>query len=130
MYESTTRGVKITVEPAFLANQSKPDDSYYVWSYTITIENTGTETVTLRTRFWQITDASGRVQEVRGAGVVGEQPRLPPGESFTYTSGAPLATSSGFMSGSYQMERDDGELFDVEIPAFSLDQPTGGGVIH
>lgn len=130
MYESTTRGVKVAVEPKFLAEQSKPQDSYFVWSYTITIENSGTETVTLRSRFWQITDAAGRVQEVRGAGVVGEQPRLNPGESFTYSSGAPLATSSGFMSGSYQMEADDGEMFDVEIPAFSLDQPSGESVVH
>jgi len=86
--------------------------------------------VQLRTRYWQITDAAGRVQEVRGEGVVGEQPVIQPGQSFSYTSGAPLATTSGFMSGSYQMETDKGQPFEVEIPAFSLDQPAQDGAVH
>ena len=130
MYESTTRNIKVTVEPQFQAEQSKPRDGYYVWAYTITIENTGDETVTLRTRFWKITDAAGRIQEVRGEGVVGEQPVLPPGHSFKYTSGAPLATPSGFMVGSYQMENEHGQPFDVDIPAFSLDQGRPAGALH
>jgi len=130
MYESTTRDIKVVVQPQYLAQQSKPEDSYFVWSYTIIIENTGTDAVRLRTRYWHITDGVGRVQEVRGEGVVGEQPLIAPGESFKYTSGAPLATPSGFMSGSYQMETGTGQPFEVEIPAFSLDQPTSEGVVH
>jgi len=130
MYESTTRDIKVVVQPQYLAQQSKPEDSYFVWSYTVVIENTGKDPVRLRTRYWHITDAVGRVQEVRGEGVVGEQPLIAPGESFKYTSGAPLATPSGFMSGSYQMESDTGQPFDVEIPPFSLDQPTSEGVVH
>lgn len=130
MYESITRDIKIVVKPQYLAAQSKPRDSYFVWAYTIVIENTGTETVTLRARYWRITDAVGRMQEVRGEGVVGEQPCLKPGESFEYTSGAPLATPSGFMDGSYQMETDEGQPFEVEIPAFSLDQPTQSDIVH
>jgi ApaG protein len=130
MYESTTRDIKVVVKPQYLAEQSKPAESYFVWAYTIVIENVGKEIVTLRSRYWHITDAAGRVQEVRGEGVVGEQPCIKPGESFEYTSGAPLATSSGFMGGSYQMETDQGQPFEVKIPAFSLDQPTPTGVVH
>ena len=123
MYERITRGVKIIVRPQYLDGQSNPDEGHFVWAYTITIENHGRETVTLRTRYWKITDANGQVQEVRGAGVVGKQPTLTPGDSFSYTSGCPLKTSSGFMVGAYQMQRSDGELFNVDIPAFSLDSP-------
>jgi ApaG protein len=123
MYEKTTQGVRVSVRPEYRADQSNPDEDYYVWAYHVTIRNEGGEAVTLKTRFWRITDARGRVQEVRGAGVVGEQPRLEPGESFEYASGTPLRTSSGFMSGCYQMARDDGTLIEVEIPAFSLDMP-------
>ena len=130
MYDRTTRSIRISVEPRYLDGQSRPDEDYFVWSYTVIIENTGPETVTLRTRYWKITDAMGRVQEVRGAGVVGEQPTLGPGERFEYTSGAPLATSSGFMVGAYQMETAQGEPFNVEIPAFSLDLPDGRGRTH
>ena len=130
MYESTTRDIKVVVQPQYLAQQSKPEDSYFVWSYTIIIENTGSDTVKLCTRYWHITDGVGRVQEVRGDGVVGEQPIIAPGESFRYTSGAPLATPSGFMSGSYQMETGTGQPFDVEIPAFSLDQPSTDNSLH
>lgn len=130
MYEATTRDIKVMVNPEYLAEQSKPGEGYFVWAYTITIENGGTEVVQLRTRYWRITDAVGRVQEVQGEGVVGEQPVLQPGESFTYTSGAPLATPSGFMSGSYQMETGKGQPFDVEIPAFSLDGPSDSGPVH
>ena len=123
MYERITKGVKIIVRPQYLDGQSKPDEGHFVWAYTITIENHGRETVTLRTRYWMITDAHGHVQEVRGAGVVGEQPTLKPGDTYSYTSGCPLKTSSGFMVGAYQMQKADGELINVDIPAFSLDSP-------
>ncbi len=123
MYERVTRGIKIIVRPHYLEGQSKPEESHFVWAYAITIENHGRETVTLRARHWKITDASGAVQEVRGAGVVGEQPTLKPGDTYSYTSGCPLKTSSGFMVGSYQMQRSQGDFFNVEIPAFSLDSP-------
>ncbi|MFT6582807.1 MAG: Co2+/Mg2+ efflux protein ApaG [Alphaproteobacteria bacterium] len=123
MYESKTRDIKVTVEPSFLENQSSPLEDHYVWAYHIRIENTGAETVQLRTRHWRITDAAGRTEEVQGPGVVGEQPVLTPGESFEYSSGAPLTTPSGIMAGSYGMEDADGASFDIEIPAFSLDSP-------
>jgi ApaG protein len=123
MYERITRGIKVIVRPQFLEGQSKPEEGHFVWAYTISLENHGRETVTLRTRYWKITDAFGKVQEVRGAGVVGEQPTLKPGDSFQYTSGCPLKTPSGFMVGAYQMQAEGGELFNVEIPAFSLDSP-------
>ena len=123
MYERVTRGVKVIVRPQYLDGQSKPEEGHYVWAYTITIENHGRDTVTLRTRYWRITDANGQVQEVRGAGVVGEQPTLKPGDSYSYTSGCPLKTSSGFMVGAYQMQLVTGEFINVEIPAFSLDSP-------
>lgn len=123
MYERVTRGIKIIVRPKYLDSQSKPDEGHFVWAYTITIENHGRETVTLRTRYWRITDAHGQVQEVRGAGVVGEQPTLKPGDSYSYTSGCPLKTSSGFMAGAYQMQGEDGAFFNVDIPTFSLDSP-------
>ncbi|MFZ5672072.1 MAG: Co2+/Mg2+ efflux protein ApaG [Pseudomonadota bacterium] len=123
MYESITRNIRVTVQPRYLQSQSRPDDDHFVWAYTITIENRGLEIVTLRSRHWQITDDRGGREEVKGEGVVGEQPTLAPGESFEYTSGVPLATPSGIMVGTYQMETSGGELFDVEIPAFSLDSP-------
>lgn len=123
MYESTTRAIQVTVKPIFLEDQSSPEDNHFVWAYRVRIENHGSETVQLRNRHWRITDANGRLQEVRGAGVVGEQPVLRPGESFEYTSGTPLSTPSGIMVGAYEMETSGGELFDVAIPAFSLDSP-------
>ena len=123
MYERITRGIKIIVRPQYLEGQSKPEENHFVWAYTITLENHGRETVTLRTRYWKITDASGKVQEVRGAGVVGEQPTLKPGDTYQYTSGCPLSTASGFMGGAYQMQAAGGEMFNVDIPTFSLDSP-------
>ena len=123
MYERVTRGIKIVVRPQYLENQSKPDEGHFVWAFTITVENHGRDTVTLRTRYWKITDGNGKVQEVRGAGVVGEQPTLKPGDHFQYTSGCPLKTPSGFMAGAYQMQTAAGELFNVDIPVFSLDSP-------
>ncbi len=123
MYSETTRSIKVVVKPYYLGDQSSPDDNRYVWAYHVRIENHGGETVQLRRRHWRITDAMGRVQEVRGPGVVGEQPVLAPGQSFEYTSGTPLATSSGIMVGTYEMETPDGRSFAVAIPAFSLDSP-------
>ncbi len=123
MYSKTTRSITVTVKPFFLDDQSSPDESHYVWAYHVRIENGGGETVQLRHRYWHITDSLGRVQEVRGAGVVGEQPVLKPGDSFEYTSGTPLPTPSGIMVGIYQMESEQGERFDVDVPPFSLDSP-------
>jgi ApaG protein len=123
MYSATTRDIKVTVKPVFLEDQSSPAENHYVWAYHVRIENLGSRTVRLRARHWKITDAFGRLQEVKGAGVVGEQPLLEPGQSFEYTSGTPLGTPSGIMSGTYMMETADGARFDVAIPAFSLDSP-------
>ncbi len=130
MYQSRTRSIEVTVEPEFLPNESSPEEHRFVWAYQVRIANHGDETVRLRNRYWRITDAHGRVQEVRGAGVVGEQPLLRPGESFQYTSGAPLATPSGFMVGAYEMQTDDGEYFDIAVPAFSLDSPHSDSQVH
>ncbi len=125
MYTTTTSDVTVSVVPAYLDHESQPESNIWVWSYTVRIQNNGTETVQLRTRHWKITDAYGRTQEVNGPGVVGEQPVLQPGQSFEYTSGTPLSTPSGIMQGSYSMEATGGRLFDVAIPAFSLDSPGG-----
>ena len=122
-YEATTRGIRVRVSPSFLDKDSSPAEDYYFWAYEVEILNSGDTTVQLISRHWKITDSEGRTQEVRGPGVVGEQPMLPPGETFRYTSGAPLRTPSGIMLGSYQMTGEGGEAFDVEIPAFSLDSP-------
>ena len=123
MYESTTHAISVSVKPVYLEEQSSPTDHRYVWAYHVRIENHGDRTVQLRTRYWRITDARGRVHEVRGEGVVGEQPVLEPGKSYEYMSGTPLETPSGIMVGAYQMETESGEFLDVEIPAFSLDSP-------
>lgn len=123
MYTATTRNIRVTVSPRFHAERSSPADGQYFWAYTIQIANVGQEVVQLKTRHWRITDGLGRMQEVRGAGVVGEQPILQPGEEFEYTSGVPLPTPSGFMAGSYGMVTDRGERFDVAVPTFSLDNP-------
>jgi ApaG protein len=123
MYSHTSQDIRITVEPYYLDDQSSPSDDHYVWAYHVKIENIGEATVQLINRYWRITDANGQIQEVRGSGVVGEQPVLDPGESFEYTSGTPLGTPSGIMVGTYEMETRNGERFDVEIPAFSLDSP-------
>jgi ApaG protein len=123
VYSEVTRSIKVVVNPTYLEDQSSPIENRYVWAYHVRIENQGAETVQLRRRHWRITDAQGRVQDVRGAGVVGEQPVLAPGQSFEYTSGTPLATPSGIMVGTYEMELPTGERFAVAIPAFSLDSP-------
>ena len=126
MYQETTNAISVTVKPVYLEDQSSPEDDHFVWAYWVKIENQGADTVQLRNRYWRITDSQGQVQEVRGAGVVGEQPVLKPGESFEYTSGTPLSTPSGIMLGTYQMEGNDGGTFDVAIPPFSLDSPYEG----
>ena len=123
MYNLTSNDITVTVAPIFLEDQSDPDDDHFVWAYQVRIENNGTDRVQLQTRYWHITDANGLVQEVRGSGVVGEQPVLEPGEIFEYTSGTPLTTSSGFMEGTYEMQGDSGNTFNVKIPQFSLDMP-------
>jgi ApaG protein len=125
-----TRQIEVTVEPNFMPERSSAEKSHYFWSYTIVITNTGGETVQLRTRHWVITDASGRQQVVNGEGVVGEQPVLAPGERFEYTSGVPLSTASGFMTGSYEMVSETGEHFDIQVPTFSLDSPDGKRVLN
>jgi len=123
MYRATTRSIQVTVKPSFLGDRSSPEESRYFWAYTIEIVNLGLDTVQLRSRAWHITDGNGRAQDVTGPGVIGKQPVLKPGESFEYTSGCPLTTPSGIMVGTYAMETEDGESFDVAIPAFSLDIP-------
>ena len=129
MQQAVTRNIAVSVETRFLENESDPAENYFVWAYRITIENKGDETVQLLTRHWQITDAMGRLHEVRGEGVIGEQPVLVPGAAYTYSSGTPLGTPSGFMRGSYGMQTHDGARFDIEVPAFSLDSPHEHGNI-
>ncbi|WP_424134875.1 Co2+/Mg2+ efflux protein ApaG [Roseomonas chloroacetimidivorans] len=125
-FYALTRGLRVTVRTFYLADQSDPEAGRHVWAYRVRIANEGRETVQLLKRTWHITDAMGRTQHVHGDGVVGEQPVLEPGEVFEYTSGTPLATSSGFMRGLYHMVvTATGEAFDAEIPAFSLDSPHG-----
>ena len=127
----STRGVRVSVRSFYLEDQSQPDDGHFFWAYKVKIENQGREAVQLLRRSWQITDARGRTQNVSGAGVVGEQPLLEPGEAFEYTSGTPLETPSGFMTGAYHMVVPaSGENFDVAIPAFSLDSPHGDSRVH
>ncbi|KKX31899.1 Co2+/Mg2+ efflux protein ApaG [Rhizobium sp. LC145] len=123
MYRARTRDIEVAVEPYYLEEQSNPEESRYVWGYHIVIENHSAVAVRLTHRYWHITDQNGQVDEVDGPGVVGEQPRLKPGDSYEYSSGCPLDTPSGMMFGHYQMVTDSGETFDVEIPAFSLDSP-------
>jgi ApaG protein len=121
--EATTRGVRVAVVSEYAPGRSRPQDRQWVFLYTITITNAGSETVQLLSRHWIITDGNGDVEEVRGPGVVGEQPVLEPSESFTYTSGCPLGTSFGKMEGTYQMVTGSGEHFDVQIAPFTLSEP-------
>ena len=126
MNKSTHR-IDVTVKTAYIEQQSVPASDRYVFAYTITISNSGTVAAKLISRHWVITDAKGHIQEVRGEGVVGEQPHLAPGETFTYTSGAMIETPVGTMHGSYQMLADDGTSFDAPIAAFRLSVPN---VLH
>ena len=130
IYSAVTQGIRVNVEPHFLDEQSDPSRERYVWAYRVDIENGSPTTVQLLARHWIITDANGQVQEVRGLGVVGEQPVLHAGERFTYTSGCPLTTPSGIMHGTYQMASPDGSLMSVKIPAFSLDLPDAVRVVN
>lgn len=130
VYEKTTHGVRIAVEPLYLEDKSDPDECRFVWAYHVTIENQSSVTMQLISRHWRITDANGTVQEVRGDGVVGEQPVLIPGDSFEYTSGTPLGTPSGIMVGSYSMECETGDRLEVAVPAFSLDSPHERSQVH
>ena len=123
MYETVTKGIRVRVTPAYVEEQSSPEEGYYFWSYTVDIMNDGGVTVQLKTREWRITDANGKKETVRGPGVVGQTPILEPGQSFTYSSGCPLTTPSGIMVGSYQMQTADGKMINVDIPGFSLDSP-------
>jgi len=123
MYSKKTKKINITVNPYFLDDQSEPEDQHFVWAYQVTIDNQSNDKVQLKNRYWKIIDSNGSEQEVRGEGVVGEQPILNPGEKFEYTSGTPLSTPSGFMGGYYEMETNQGKKFDVIIPQFSLDSP-------
>jgi ApaG protein len=130
MYKAVTRGISVTVTPRFMPEESSPENGRYFFAYTVEIINTGLERVQLRSRYWKIIDGNGNVQEVRGAGVVGKQPVLGPGESFHYTSGCPLTTPDGTMEGCYIMVTATGETFQADIPAFSLDSPHARRVIH
>jgi ApaG protein len=131
IYKATTRGIEVTVSPVYLEDQSDPDNNAWVWAYQVRIENHGTETVQLLRRTWSITNARGAHQVVQGDGVVGVQPVLEPGESFEYTSGTPLETSSGIMAGYYHMVATlSGERFDAAIPPFSLDSPSVRKFVH
>jgi ApaG protein len=130
MYRAVTHDIAVSVEPVYLDGQSEPDAGRYVWAYHILIENSSNRTVQLQSRYWRIVDENGRIEEVRGPGVVGEQPILGPGDSYSYSSGCPLTTPSGTMVGRYQMRDDKGQDFEIDIPAFSLDLPGGKRVLN
>ena len=123
MFSKTTNNINISVKPYYLEEQSEPNEQHFVWAYQVTINNLGQQTVQLKKRYWEITDSNGEKKEVRGAGVIGEQPILQPGTKYEYTSGTPLSTPSGFMEGYYEMETTDGNKFAVSVPLFSLDSP-------
>ncbi len=130
MYKAVTRGIRVTVMPRFMEEESSPDQGRYFFAYTVEITNMSTDRVQLKARHWRIVDGNGVLQEVRGPGVVGEQPVLGPGETFNYTSGCPLTTPGGTMQGTYTMVTAGGETFQAEIPAFSLDSPHVKRVMH
>lgn len=130
MYEAITQKIRVRVTPEYVPDQSEPEDDYFFWAYNVEITNLGKETVQLKSRHWRITDANGRTEEVRGPGVVGEQPVLGPGQSFAYSSGCPLKTPQGLMVGNYQMAGEGGRMIDVAIPAFSLDSPFSRPVLN
>lgn len=130
MYKAVTRGIRVTVEPRYVEEESQPDRGRFFFAYTVEITNLTADEVQLSSRHWRIIDGDGKLQEVRGAGVVGKQPVLGPGETFTYTSGCPLTTPDGTMQGTYTMISASGETFPAEIPAFSLDAPFIKRVVH
>lgn len=123
MFKATTYGVIVTVMPVYIDERSNPASSQYFWAYRVVIDNQSDQTLQLLNRYWKITDSNGDIEEVRGEGVIGEQPTVKSGENFSYTSGCPLSTSSGIMVGTYTMQNDLGEHFEIDIPAFSLDLP-------
>ncbi len=129
-YQATTEDIRVSVQPFYLEDESDPEEGHFFWAYQVQIENLGVDPVRLKSRYWRITDSHGHTEEVRGEGVVGEQPLIEPGYAFEYTSGAPLGTASGFMKGSYRMRRHDGTSFEVEIPHFSLDSPHGSSMVN
>ncbi len=120
-YSETTHSIKVSVKPTYLERESYPYREHYTWAYSVTLENEGDETVQLISRHWRITDGNGVLKEIKGSGVVGEQPVLKPSSSFSYTSGTLLSTPTGIMQGSYDMVNDSGKKFSIKIPAFSLD---------
>ncbi len=130
VYEAKTRGIVVRVQPAYMEDQSEPEEGRWFWAYTVEIENHGLETVQLKSRHWIITDGLNRSEEVSGEGVVGEQPVLKPRDAYRYTSGCPLPTASGVMRGSYSMQSDEGDAFEVVIPEFSLDLPGARRVVN
>ena len=130
LYRAITKQIAVSVIPTYLEAESSQGSSQYFWAYRVIIENLGQETVQLLSRHWMITNARGEFTEVKGAGVVGEQPVLEPGGRYEYTSGAPLDTPSGMMGGAYTMESESGERFDIEIPTFSLDRPNQSVVLN
>ncbi|MCP4331858.1 MAG: Co2+/Mg2+ efflux protein ApaG [Gammaproteobacteria bacterium] len=123
MNETDLNNIRVDVETRYIEDQSDPEQNYYVFAYTITIQNKGKQSAQLLTRHWVVTDSNQKVQEVRGDGVVGEQPLLNPGEQFVYTSGTKLETEIGTMKGSYQMLADDGSQFDATVDEFVLSTP-------
>lgn len=130
MYSAITNDIEVSVEPFYMAERSDPSESSYFWAYRVTIVNRSERFAQLLARYWKITDGNGKVEEVRGSGVVGDQPRLEPGDSYQYTSGCPLTTPSGIMAGHYTMRDRKGRSFDVAIPAFSLDLPGGTRTVN
>jgi ApaG protein len=130
MYSRVSNSIMVMAQPIYLEEESLPLQNKFFWAYQITIKNKSESSVVLRRRHWFITDSKGAIQEVEGRGVVGKEPILKPGESFTYTSGALLTTPSGIMVGNYEMEADSGEKFEVSIPAFSLDSPYADHTVH
>ena len=130
MYSKITNGIKVTVTPYFLDDQSSPQEDHFVWAYQVNIKNLGNTTMRLSQRNWIIIDANGKILNVKGDGVVGEFPTLQPGESFEYTSGTPLKTNNGIMQGFYLMSQENGEQLKIDIPTFSLDSPYNKKKFH
>lgn len=130
MYKAVTRGIQVTVEPRFVEEESQPEKSKYFFAYTVAITNMSDDRVQLESRHWTIVDGHGQFSQVKGAGVVGKQPVLGPGETFTYTSGCPLTTPEGTMQGTYLMLLESGEAFRAEIPAFALESPFAKRILH
>lgn len=130
MFKATTHDVSVTVMPVYIDERSNPASSQYFWAYRVVIENNSDQTLQLLTRYWNITDSNGHVEEVSGDGVIGEQPTLKGGKNFSYTSGCPLRTPSGIMVGHYMMQNEAGEMIKIEIPAFPLDLPDLSPVVN